>query len=180
MAASALLKINLVSIKECMAATTTEQKMKFSIFCSNVLSWNKETLHSGKNCSLPLNTVNYEENMFFSNNYFGLQSFFISCHFTKIFVHLLIISAVSNLNVFKLIGWELATTYLFKVKRNTRKRCEICSKLTIKTVNVALVSLFLTLSIHRTFFWCCYCSLWTMDEDALFKEADALFNTIQK
>ena len=42
--------------------------------------------------------------MHFRNNYFGSQSFFVSCDFTKIFVHLLIIAAVSNFNVFKLIG----------------------------------------------------------------------------
>ena len=72
--------------------------------------------------------------MFFGNNYFGSQSFFISCHFTKIFVHLLIISVVSNLNVFKLIGWGPGNTHLFKVNINTRKKCEICSKSTIKTV----------------------------------------------
>ena len=70
----------------------------------------------------------------FRSNYFGTQSFFMSCHFTKVFVYLLIIAALSNFNVFKLIGWNSANTYLFKVKTNTRKKCEICSKLTIKTV----------------------------------------------
>ena len=58
----------------------------------------------------------------------------MSCHFNKIFVHLLIISVVSNFDVFKLIGWDPANIYLFKVNTNTRKKCEICSKLTIKTV----------------------------------------------
>ena len=72
--------------------------------------------------------------MFFRHNYFDPKSFFMSCHFTKIFVHLLIISAVSNFNVFKLIGWDPANTYLFKVNTIIRKKCEICSKLTIKTV----------------------------------------------
>ena len=47
--------------------------------------------------------------------------------------------------------------YLFKFNnRNTRKRCEICSKLTIKIPNdvndVVLVFLLLTLNIFRTFF----------------------------
>ena len=58
----------------------------------------------------------------------------MSCHFNKIFVHLLIISVVSNFDVFKLIGRDPANIYLFKVNTNTRKKCEICSKLTIKTV----------------------------------------------
>ena len=73
--------------------------------------------------------------MFFRNNYFGSESFFKSCYFTKIFVHLLIVAAVSNFNVFKLIGWDPANTNLFNVNnRNTRKRCEICSKSTTRTV----------------------------------------------
>ena len=48
------------------------------------------------------------------------------------------------------------TFALFKVNsRNTRKRCKICSKLTIKTQeqrsNVVLVSLLLTLNIFHLF-----------------------------
>ena len=58
----------------------------------------------------------------------------MSYHFTKIFVHLLIISTVNNFDVSKLLGWDPANTYLFKVNTNTRKKCEICSKLRIKTV----------------------------------------------
>ena len=72
--------------------------------------------------------------MFFRYNYFDLKSFFMNSHFTKIFVHLLIISVVGNFNVFKLIGWDLAYNSLLKINTNTRKKCEICSKLTIKTV----------------------------------------------
>ena len=46
-----------------------------------------------------------------------------------------------------------ANIYLFKInKRNTRKRCEICSKLTIKTLDTALVFLLLTFSISHTCF----------------------------
>ena len=72
--------------------------------------------------------------MFFRNNYFGSKSFFINFHFTKIFVHLLIVAVVSNFKVFKLIGWDPANTDLFKVNnRNSKKKCEICSKFTIKT-----------------------------------------------
>ena len=87
-----------------------------------------------KNCSLRLKTVNYKEKMFFRHNYFDPDSFVMNCHFTKLFVHLLIISAVSNFNVFKLIWWDQANTYLFKVNTNIKKKCKICSKLTIKTV----------------------------------------------
>ena len=48
-----------------------------------------------------------------------------------------------------------ANIYLFNINnRNTKKRCEICSKLTIKTSNdvsdVALVSLLLTLNKFYT------------------------------
>ena len=46
----------------------------------------------------------------FRHSYFGPKSISMSCHFTKIFVDLLIISAVSNLNVFKLIGLNPANT----------------------------------------------------------------------
>ena len=43
-----------------------------------------------------------------------------------------------------------AGTYLLKVNnRNTRVRCEICSKLTIKTPETQLVSLLLTLNIFH-------------------------------
>ena len=51
--------------------------------------------------------------------------------------------------------------YMFKVNnRNTRIRCEIYSKLTIKTPerrhDVVLVPLLLTLSIFHTLFYCLY------------------------
>ena len=65
----------------------------------------------------------------FGNNYFGSQSFFMSYHFARIFVHLLTILAV-----FKLIEWDPAKTYLFKVNKNDRKRCELYSNLTINTI----------------------------------------------
>ena len=54
-----------------------------------------------------------------------------------------------------------AGNYIFKVSnRNTRTRCDICSKLTIKTperhqndtIGVALVSLVLTLNIFHILF----------------------------
>ena len=59
-----------------------------------------------------------------------------------------------------------ANIYMLKVNnRNTRKRCEICSDLTIKTPDnvsdVVLVFLLLNLNIFHTFFYCFYCWLWT-------------------
>ena len=50
--------------------------------------------------------------------------------------------------------------------KNPRKRCEVCSKLTIKTserrqCDVVLVSFLLTLNILHTFFLCYYYWLWT-------------------
>ena len=55
-----------------------------------------------------------------------------------------------------------AGIYLLKVNnRKTRKRCDLCSKLTIKTpedaIGIVLVSLLLTLNIFHTLFWCFYC-----------------------
>ena len=54
---------------------------------------------------------------------------------------------------------NLASIYMFKVNnRNTRNRCEICSKLTIKTlalndaIGVVLASLLLILNIFDTLF----------------------------
>ena len=46
-----------------------------------------------------------------------------------------------------------ANIYLFKASnRNTRKRCEICSKLTLKTPERRYWLLLLTLNIFHTFF----------------------------
>ena len=115
-------------------------------------------MYSGKNFSLRLITLNYKEKMFFKSNYFVSRSFFMSCHYTKTFVHLLIIAAVSDFNAFKLTGWYPANIFLFKVNsRNTRKRFKIFSEL----VGHRSGSLLLTLNIFRTFFYCCNSSLWT-------------------
>ena len=52
-----------------------------------------------------------------------------------------------------LTGFYPTNIYLIKVNnRNTRKMCEICSKATIKTTNVVLVLLLLTLNIFPRFF----------------------------
>ena len=58
----------------------------------------------------------------------------MSCFFAKIFVHVLVIVAVCYFNV-KLIDWDPANIYLFKVNsRNTKKWSDICPKLPINTV----------------------------------------------
>ena len=54
---------------------------------------------------------------------------------------------------------------LFKVRRRSTKKCELCSKLTIKTpkrlIDVVLVSFFSTLNLFHTFFWDFYFRLRT-------------------
>ena len=63
--------------------------------------------------------INYKEKMFFRNNYSTLDhSLFLwvfTYYFTKIFVHLSVIAAVCYFSVHKLIGWDPANIYLFKV-----------------------------------------------------------------
>ena len=70
-----------------------------------LLLWNKETLYPEKNWFLRLNAVTFKE-FFFKNNYFGSQSFLMSCYFTRIFVHLSVIVAVCYFSIPKLIGWH--------------------------------------------------------------------------
>ena len=75
--------------------------------------------------------------------------------------------------------WSPAGIYLLKVNnRNITTRCEICSKLTIKTtepshwrrlwimftittLDIVMMALLLTLNIFHTLFQCFYCWLWT-------------------
>ena len=53
--------------------------------------------------------------------YSGPQSFLMTCYFTKAFVHPLVIAAVCYFSVYKLLGWDSANIYLFKVNgRSTR------------------------------------------------------------
>ena len=48
---------------------------------------------------------------------------------------LLITAAACNFSVYIMIEWDPANIYLFKFNtRNTRERCELCSKVTVKTV----------------------------------------------
>ena len=91
--------------------------------------------------------------MYFRNNYFGWQPFLMRCHFTNIFVHLSVIAAVSYFNVHKLIGRDPANIYFFKVNsRITRKWCEICPKLTIKTLESRFCVFNVNLE-HNSHFW---------------------------
>ena len=59
-----------------------------------------------------------------------------------------------------------ANIYLFKVNnKNSRKSCEIYSKLTKKPTRMmsmtwVLVFFLLTLHMFHTFFYCCYCWIW--------------------
>ena len=58
-----------------------------------------------------------------------------------------------------------ASIYLFKANnRNTRKRCEMCSKIIIKTqkdvIDVILMFLLLTVNIFHRFFYCFFCWPW--------------------
>ena len=63
-----------------------------------------------------------------------------------------------------IIQFQQAST-CSQLTANTRKRCEICSNLTIKTyqndvIDIVLVSLLLTLNIFYNFFCCFYCWIW--------------------
>ena len=58
----------------------------------------------------------------------------MSCYFTKIFVDLLVIAAVCYFSIYKLIGWDPANIYLFKVNsKSTKTWKDVCPKLPINT-----------------------------------------------
>ena len=77
----------------------------------------------------------------FKNKKTRTNSRYCSCVFTVDFEH------VFNDSVY-LLSSPPANIYLFKVNNeNTRKRCEIYSKLTIKTPK----------KTSMTLFWCVYC-----------------------
>ena len=59
----------------------------------------------------------------------------MSLYFTKMFVHLSVNAALPYFSFYKLKVWDPANIYLFKFNnRNTKKRCEIYPKLTLKKV----------------------------------------------
>ena len=111
-------------------------------------------------------------------------------YFTKICVHLPAIAAVCYFSVHKLIGWNLVKIYLFKVSsRNTRKKYEICPKLTINTnescTGVCTVKCFycwlwIGKSLSRRSFLCKYYYPKSKDKQMLyltsFKMGACLFN----
>ena len=77
----------------------------------------------------------------------------MSCYFTKIFVYLSVIVAVCYFSVFKLIGWNPTNIYSFNVNSvNTRKRCEICPKLTINAVESGSGVFSVNFNIFHIFF----------------------------
>ena len=52
-------------------------------------------------------------------------------YFTKIFVHLSVIAAVCYFSVYKLIGWDPANIYVFKVNSRTLEKGVIYFFLTV-------------------------------------------------
>ena len=70
--------------------------------------------------------INYKEKMFLKNNYSALDHSLLSRVFTyyfiKIFVHLLIIGALSCFSVYKLVSWDAANIYLFKFNSRTLEK----------------------------------------------------------
>ena len=104
-----------------------------------------------------LNTITYTEKMFSGTTTLNHSPFFWTAISLRIFVHLSVITALYYFSVYKLIGWGPGNIYLFKIiSRNNRKRCRICSKLTINTVenhsgvfivNFKHVTLFFSVSI---------------------------------
>ena len=105
---------------------------------------------------------------FYQNLRSNYKPLTISLSFWKLILHffqsLKTLLVIVKLNIFKLqVLPNTANIYLFKVKnRNNRKRCEINSKLTIKTTeDLILVFIFSNLNIFHIFFWCFYCWLGT-------------------
>ena len=83
MVASALLR-NTVSIKELIAATPLVKQRNTVLY---------------KKMFPAIKHSNVQGKIFFRNNFFGSQLFLMSCYFTKIFVHLSVITAVGCFSV---------------------------------------------------------------------------------
>ena len=119
MAASVLLK-NTVSIEEWIATGTFVKE-------SNTVPWRKLLPATIRN--------NLQGKTFFRSNYSGPHPFLMNFYFTKIFVHRPVIAPACYLSIYKLIRWDPANIYLFKVNsQNTRKKHEIRPKFTIITI----------------------------------------------
>ena len=112
-------------------------------------------------------------------------------YFAKICVHLLPIAAVCYFSLHKLIGWDSVNIYLFKFnRRNTRKKYQICPKLTtttkecrtgVFTVKCFYCWLWIGKSLSRSSFLCKYYYPKSKDEQMLyltsFKMAACLLNS---
>ena len=115
------------------------------IFGNNTAHWKKllNIKHKKR-----LNTVSYKiKKKMFLGTSISDQSFFMRCHFTKIFVHLLITKALSSFNVY---NWKGGTQQIFACSKPTVQTLEkgvkwykICSKLTINAVIVVNLLLIL-------------------------------------
>ena len=128
----------------------------FEKFISRINNW-----HCTKNEVFPLGFLQYmcpdsQKSCKFGHTYwinlYWKTLFFVQCDFH---------ADTSN---FKFLRFLLVCIYLFKIyHRNTRKRGELCSKLTTRhqnnIIDFALMSLLLTLNIIHTFFYCLYCWL---------------------
>ena len=85
--------------------------------------------------------------------YFGSPSFIMNCYFTEFFIH--------YFRVYKLIVWDSANIYLFKVNsRNTRKIYEICLKLTKNTIESCSGVFIVNFKHISHFIVCFYCWIW--------------------
>ena len=79
----------------------------------------------------------------------------MSYHFTKIFVHLLVLVAVSNFNVYKLSGTQQTFTCSKPTVETLEKgvnRYEIYSKIINTAERRCIMALLLTLNIFHAFF----------------------------
>ena len=102
----------------------------------------------------------------------------MSCCFTRVFAYLPVIVAVYYFSVHILIGWDTAKIYLFKFNsRNTRKRYEICPKLTMNatksrsdvfTVKCYYCWLWIGKCLSRSSFLCKYYYSKSKDEQMLY------------
>ena len=70
--------------------------------------------------------INYKKKMLFRSNYSTLNHsrhlWVFTYYFTKAFVHLQVSAAGCYFSVYKLIGWDQANIYLFKVNSSTLEK----------------------------------------------------------
>ena len=149
--------------KKWCASSLQEQKFyKYLFFDSNTIfilfPWTNKSGHAGY-CvyvNFQKNNVNFQKkNQGITNWNEALLSRSADKGIFKVRVWFIFQDEKINKNFFNCNPDKI---YLLKVNtRNTRKRCEICSKLLIKV----LVLLLLTLNIFNISFYRFYCWLWT-------------------